>query len=50
MWTKIGLFLALPGTILVAVNCYFNYEHPHREPFIPYDHLRIRTKVKFLNF
>lgn len=50
-WKNISLFVAIPAMGLVAYNSYraekehVAHEHEHgRPPFIPYTHLRIRSK------
>ena len=51
LWKRISLFVALPMVGLVAYNSYKKEEEHHhhveehgRDPFIPYSHLRIRSK------
>jgi cytochrome c oxidase subunit 6a len=49
LWRNMSFFVAIPACILMAVRVYLEHqkehEHPHpRPPFIPYEHLRIRTK------
>ncbi|XP_043468079.1 cytochrome c oxidase subunit 6A1, mitochondrial-like [Leptopilina heterotoma] len=46
MWKMASLFIALPATVITGViNYYHHIQHEtHRPEFIPYQHLRIRTK------
>ncbi|XP_012538757.1 cytochrome c oxidase subunit 6A, mitochondrial [Monomorium pharaonis] len=47
LWKRLSFFVGFPAIGLAMVNCYLNHQaHHHDEPpeFIPYDHLRIRTK------
>ncbi|KAH0947963.1 hypothetical protein HN011_004001 [Eciton burchellii] len=48
LWKRISLFLGFPAIILASVNAYLahkEHEEKHVQPeFIPYEHLRIRTK------
>lgn len=46
-WKILTIVLALPGVSVCVVNAYMKgQEHPHEQPdFVPYSHLRIRTKV-----
>ncbi|XP_012258957.1 cytochrome c oxidase subunit 6A2, mitochondrial-like [Athalia rosae] len=46
-WKNLSYFVAFPAIILCTVNTYLVHEEEHKQPrpeFIPYDHLRIRTK------
>lgn len=48
LWKRISLFVGLPAIGLAMLNCYLNHQAHHdeeRPEFIPYDHMRIRTKV-----
>ena len=43
--------MAMPGVVVCMANCYMKQqaheEHGHENPeFVPYPHLRIRTKVR----
>lgn len=56
-WKRLFLFIGIPSIALVAINTYFIEEkhHKHLEEhppaFTPYEHMKIRTKVKhFFNF
>ena len=48
LWRKVTYYVALPGSLLASIYCiYYHLEHEkhsHRPEFIPYEHLRIRTK------
>ena len=50
-WRSITYFVCLPGVLIMSFNVFSHMarEHecggPHRPPFVPYDYLRIRTKV-----
>lgn len=51
MWKMISLFVAIPGVALATWNGFSKEAEHHRhieehgrDPFIPYPHLRIRTK------
>uniref|UniRef100_A0A4X2LGJ3 Cytochrome c oxidase subunit n=1 Tax=Vombatus ursinus TaxID=29139 RepID=A0A4X2LGJ3_VOMUR len=46
MWKMLTYCVALPGVAVSMVNCYKKFKNPHKKPkFIPYSHLRIRTKA-----
>lgn len=48
LWKRISLFVGFPAIGLAMLNCYLNHQAHHgdeRPEFIPYDHMRIRTKV-----
>jgi len=49
LWKQLSLFGALPCVVIMSVYNFMHMaqeaEHPHERPeFIPYDHLRLRTK------
>jgi cytochrome c oxidase subunit 6a len=54
LWKRISLFLGFPAIILASVNAYLahkEHEEKHVQPeFIPYEHLRIRTKVNMVEY
>ena len=47
-WKLISYFVAIPGILICTYNTYLkekeHHEHPRAE-FVPYSHLRIRSKV-----
>lgn len=49
LWRKVTFFVALPGTLLATIYCVNGHlehkKHEKRPEFVPYEHLRIRTKV-----
>lgn len=49
-WKILTVVLAFPGVSVCMVNAYMKgQEHPHEQPeFVPYAHLRIRTKVSLV--
>lgn len=47
LYKKLTLFVALPTCGLCMLNAYLGHLEDHKKPrpeFIPYEHLRIRTK------
>ena len=53
LWRNMSFFVALPATAIMAVNVFLHVKEemdcpPPRPEFIPYDHLRIRTKVNII--
>lgn len=49
LWRNLTLFVALPAVALGMLNAYLLTQEEHknhkRPEYIPYDHMRIRTKV-----
>lgn len=55
LWKKVTYFIALPGCLLASIYCINGHlehnKHEKRPEFVPYEHLRIRTRVcTCLNF
>jgi hypothetical protein len=48
MWKKIFFFVAFPIIVIGNVNAFVMVDGTEMDPpaYVPYDHLRIRTKVK----
>ncbi|XP_049780680.1 cytochrome c oxidase subunit 6A, mitochondrial [Schistocerca cancellata] len=46
LWKNLSFFVALPAVGLCMLNAWLKHqEEPHHRPeFIPYEHLRLRTK------
>ena len=53
MWMLLSFFVALPAVALSQINANKitkeEHEHHARPEFVPYPHLRIRTKVIYNN-
>ncbi|CAN0393807.1 cytochrome c oxidase subunit 6A1, mitochondrial-like [Lethenteron reissneri] len=45
MWKILTFTVALPGVAVCMLNSYLSSQHEHeRAEFVPYEHLRLRTK------
>merc|ERR1712179_86970 len=44
VWKNATYFICVPIIILANVNAFYLADHPKRPEFLPYEHLRIRTK------
>jgi len=46
LWRKLSYVVAIPAVVVLTINTYLQVtNHPHERPeFIPYEHMRIRTK------
>ncbi|KAF0773911.1 cytochrome c oxidase subunit 6A2, mitochondrial-like [Aphis craccivora] len=48
LWKKVTYFIGLPGCLLASIYCINGHleheKHSSRPEFVPYEHLRIRTR------
>ncbi len=45
MWRNLFFLAGIPAIALVNLNCfYFEEQHPPRPEFLPYEHMRKRSK------
>lgn len=50
MWKNLSIYGVPVALSLAFLNVYLNAKEHERPEFIPYDHLRIMTKVKIFLF
>merc|ERR1711915_76515 len=43
-WKMLSIIVALPSVALCMVNAFYGGEHEHPPEFVPYEHLRLRSK------
>merc|ERR1712189_69157 len=46
LWKKLSFFVPFPGVALCMLNVYLGamQEEVHQVPFVPYEHMRLRSK------
>ncbi|XP_059617371.1 cytochrome c oxidase subunit 6A2, mitochondrial-like [Phlebotomus argentipes] len=47
LWKRLSFFVAFPSVALCMLNAYLGHQKDHGKPrpeFVPYEHMRIRTK------